>query len=465
MYPTRNQYKNAILNEMYPILENGGYSFTPVFRNNELVLAAGANATVFKLQNSAGDNKAVKLFTDEIAQRFQRFEKISSFLRHNNFPYFIDFTFVKNLIYVPIDGQEENENFFPGLIMKWIEAPTLETKLKYLIDNNDTNSISVIATNFKNMAISLLENKIGHGDLKASNILVDDQLALYLIDYDGMYISNFSGLKSFELGTPSYQHLKRTESDFNEKIDHFSILVIYTSLIALAKRPDLYDKFTDGDNIIFKKEDFQDPGTSELFTILSTGRSTFELTYFIKKSAESESIYIDNIIDLLNGVFPQPIIKFFRSDKEVIFDTQKFTLSWESENAERAEIEGIGNVEVNGSLQISVVGQSYFKLIMYNLFGKAIQELTVTRFPIPLIESLKVAAPIFESRLTLNPITIQSPNINVSINFESYKLSQLPHSFINLHDDLRTTKPIYKRESPFWSISTVFNKIKKSIHL
>jgi hypothetical protein len=102
MYPNRSQYKNAVLNEMYPVEENGGYTFSPVLINDDLVFASGGNATVFKLKNVENQTLAVKFFTDEIADRFDRFEKISRFLKQNEFPFIVDFEFIKNLIFVPI---------------------------------------------------------------------------------------------------------------------------------------------------------------------------------------------------------------------------------------------------------------------------------------------------------------------------------------------------------------------------
>jgi hypothetical protein len=76
---------------------------------------------------------------------------------------------------------------------------------------------------------------------------------------------------------------------------------------------------------------------------------------------------------------------------------------------------------------------------------------------------LKVPSPDFNSRLNLNPFTISAPKINVSINLESAKFTELPRSFTKLNDTLKQAKPLYRREETLWSISEVFNKIKKSI--
>jgi|GEM_PF-2306794 len=349
MYPNRSQYKNAVLNEMYPVEDNGGYSFSPVLIDNDLVFAAGGNATVFKLKDSESKILAVKFFTDEIADRFDRFEKISSFLKHNKFPFIVDFEFIKNLIFVPIEDQEEVNNFFPGLIMKWIEAPTLESKIKDLITDNKSKNILKIAKSFKELSITILENNFSHGDLKLSNLLIDENLTLYLIDYDGMFIQDFEGSPSFELGTPSYQHPKRTINNFDRSIDHFSMIVIYTSLIALAYYPDLYKKYNDGDNIILTLEDFNNPNKSELLKILSSLNETKALAFYIKQSLLSESIYIDNLKDLLNAKYPKPSIEISHSPITPLIG-QKVKVSWKSNNVDFVKINGTEQ-NVSGSIE------------------------------------------------------------------------------------------------------------------
>ena len=356
MYPNRSQYKNAVLNEMYPVEENGGYTFSPVLINDDLVFASGGNATVFKLKNVENQTLAVKFFTDEIADRFERFEKISRFLKQNEFQFIVDFEFVKNLIFVPIEGQEEANSFFPGLIMKWIEAPTLESKIKDLITNNKSKDILKIAKAFKELSISILDNKFSHGDLKLSNLLISENLNLYLIDYDGMFINDFEGNISFELGTPSYQHPKRTVNNFDSSIDQFSILVIYTSLIALAYYPELYKKYNDGDNIILTLEDFNNPNKSELLKTLSSYTETKALAFYIKQSLASQSIYIDNLKDLLNGKFPKPSIEISHSPTTPLVG-QIVKISWKSNDVDFVKINGTEQ-NVSGSIE-EVVKQDH----------------------------------------------------------------------------------------------------------
>ncbi|GEM55387.1 hypothetical protein B0A58_10270 [Flavobacterium branchiophilum NBRC 15030 = ATCC 35035] len=338
MYPSKKQYKDSVISEMFPVEENGGYVFRPFYKNDELVISSGGNAIVFKVKDENNDY-ALKLFSAELEGRFQRLKSISSYLENTKHDFFINFTFIEKLIYVELIGIPDEKCYFPGVIMKWIEADDLESKINSLVRQKKVNEINKIAKNFKKIATTLLNEGIAHGDLKLSNIMIDQKLNLFLIDYDGMFVPKLLGEKSIEEGTPSYQHPNRTNEDFNEKIDHFSILNIYTSLLALTVSLDLYDKFNDGENIIFTKEDFLNPDDSELFRTLSNMKEVQKLVYCIKQSLKSDSIYIDNIKDILNGVFPKPKIVINHSP-EIPLEGNEVTINWTSENTESVKIDG-----------------------------------------------------------------------------------------------------------------------------
>ena len=65
IYPNRGQYKNAVLNEMFPSEQNGGYKFIPVIENGEPIIASGGNAIVFKVidnENVIGNMCKISLF-------------------------------------------------------------------------------------------------------------------------------------------------------------------------------------------------------------------------------------------------------------------------------------------------------------------------------------------------------------------------------------------------------------------
>src|SRR5436309_3156564 len=83
--------------------------------------------------------------------------------------------------------------------------------------------------------------------------------------YQGMYVPPLRGRGSHEKGHPAYQHPEREGKDFDESVDRFSALVIQASLLALAEKPDLWKKYNEEDNLIFRRADFQSPDSAPVF--------------------------------------------------------------------------------------------------------------------------------------------------------------------------------------------------------
>lgn len=388
MYPSRLQYKTAVLNEMFPSDMNGGYSFKPVFEQNEPVVSAGGNATVFKVTDASNNEFALKLFAEEIEGRFQRLSVISNYINKSNLKFFTHFKFVQGLIYVEVPGNTEDECHFPGIVMNWIRGDTLDIKIKDLVKSNSRNQIKKLAENFREIAISLLENEIAHGDLKLSNIIVGNNGQLFLIDYDGMYLPELKGQQSFENGTPSYQHPKRTQSHFDSTIDHFSILNIYLSLLLLSEKPELFEKYNDGDNIIFSKEDFENPDTSDLFKELSQVNIQERLLYYFKKAIAEDSIAVNNIDRLIKGEFPTPQIEITHSPTDLVVG-QPFTVSWITSNVEKLELNG-ENYPINGQLDLVAEKNQVLVFVIETPFEKVVKKYVISAGPAPKFTQLKV---------------------------------------------------------------------------
>jgi hypothetical protein len=87
-----------------------------------------------------------------------------------------------------------------------------------------------------------------------------------------MFVPSLRGILSPEIGLTNYQHPQRTNQDYNEDLDNFSALVIYTSLLALATHPDLWQQHHTGENLIFSANDYKAPQQSVLLQQLK--RST-----------------------------------------------------------------------------------------------------------------------------------------------------------------------------------------------
>jgi hypothetical protein len=338
MYPTSPQYRHAIANKAFPP-DNGGHIFTPIYENEEPKYESGNKAIVFKVtEDKLGKTKALKLFLIDNKERFKQYNEISKFLNQFTTQFFVSFNFIEKLIYVEV-SQNQQENYFPALIMDWAEGKTLGLKIKELCEAKNKKQLKIIAQTFKELSFFLLNNEFGHGDLKHDNIIVDFENGMKLIDYDGIFVPAFNNKTSNELGTDSFQHPSRKSNDFNANIDHFSILTIYTSLVALSTNPDLFVKFNDQQNLLFTKEDFLNPENSELFNILSQMKEVKGLIYCIKQSLQSNSIYIDNINDLLNNVFPKPTITISHSPA-IPLAGNDITINWSTENTDTVKING-----------------------------------------------------------------------------------------------------------------------------
>ncbi len=247
-YPQITEYKSAIqiaenfdrLKHLRPRLD---VRRQPIF-------AAGGPAVVFKMYDTKGKNYALKLFLKEQPRRAENFMAINNYIKNlGPNPYITNYNYYPEELW--IDGIE-----YPVLVMDWIDGVTMSKTVSDLCEKGDKEALSILASKFDRMALWLLSQKMSHGDLKPDNIIVTQSGELKLIDYDGMYVPDFSGTLSLELGTAEYRHPQRTPKDFNRSLDDFPILVLSLSLHALAISPHLYDKTIHGDALLFVKEDY-----------------------------------------------------------------------------------------------------------------------------------------------------------------------------------------------------------------
>ena len=225
----------------------------PVMNGHDPVFASGNFAVVFKMMQK-GKLHALKCFLKDVDERGERQQKIVEYIKNNPSPYFVDYHYLKGELWADVDGGNE----YPVSWMEWVEAPTLGEKIKQYCEVNDKIGLKQLSENFKNFALWILKQDFAHGDLKHDNILVKNDGSLVLVDYDGMFVPAFIGKKTNELGGKSYQHPKRNANTFNSHLDDFSILIISISLLALSEKPKLYNKYNNGQNIIFDKSDFLD---------------------------------------------------------------------------------------------------------------------------------------------------------------------------------------------------------------
>src|SRR5439155_15880605 len=117
----------------------------------------------------------------------------------------------------------------------------------------------------------LVAARMAHGDLQHGNVILvpgkkAGSVAPRLIDYDGMFVPALAGSRANELGHPNFQHPRRRDDPFHQDVDRFSHLVVYVAVRCLAAGGrGLWDRYDNGDNLLFREQDFAEPGRSPLF--------------------------------------------------------------------------------------------------------------------------------------------------------------------------------------------------------
>lgn len=384
-FPSISDYNKAVENKFYQDRSN---IFSPILKQSgELHFEPGGRAVVYKVQDSANNTKAIKLFTVNRDSLFQKYNQISKFIyKFTSSKYFVEFQFKEKLIYCSDINSDKNDNIFPGLIMEWAEGKTLGSNVKNLCEQKEKKSLKQLTEKFKDLSLFIIDSDFGHGDLKHDNIIVDSDFNLKLIDYDDMFIPEFKGQKSGELGTPSFQHLKRKSDDFNAHIDDFSILSIYSSLLALAEHPYLYEKYEDQQNLLFRLEDFENPEKSEIFQFFDKDTELAKWSYLLKKSLANDHIYIPELKNYLNGIFPKPSISMIHYPEKIITGSE-IMLSWTTENVDevllvnqKAELNGSVNLLIHQNSKFLFKLKNHFETIEYEYNLEVLPELNIKEF-------------------------------------------------------------------------------------
>ena len=266
-YPSIGQYTEAIklaakapedyfdkLSNLQPVLDSNG----------EPIMRSGNFAVVFKMRDiKTGKLYALKCFLREQNKRNEHYQQISEELNKElkhlfygtqniSTTYLIHVQYYEKEMFVDMG---EGNSIFPVLLMEWVDGMTLDNYIRQNLNNKQ--QLELVTCRFSSMAKWLLSQRFAHGDLKPDNILVRPDGSLVLVDYDGMYVPSMKGWKSMELGSPNYRHPQRTENDFNEHIDDFSIVNILLSLKAISIDPSLYGMFATGDKLLFEEKDYQ----------------------------------------------------------------------------------------------------------------------------------------------------------------------------------------------------------------
>ena len=301
-YPLISEYIESIkhsednfnvLSTLRPVYDEAG----------EIVMSSGNFAVVFKMKDEfSGKLYAVKCFLKEQEGRDIAYQQITDELEYASSTYLCSIKYFQNELFV--DSTVSSDTEFPVLLMDWVEGVTLD---KYVHQHiSDKYALQLITYQFCRMAAWLMSQPFAHGDLKPDNILVTEDGALVLVDYDGMYVPAMQGQKARELGCPDYRHPLRTEDCFNEHIDDFPLALIGMSLKAIALDTSLLQNNAKSDSLLFSESDFKDIGDclmmKSLCALLNDAEFSKLYALFILAHSQQELSAVSFRLFLLNKV-------------------------------------------------------------------------------------------------------------------------------------------------------------------
>lgn len=277
-YPSRADIVTAMRNPHVSFKANELIGGSVIQKGSRIIQFSGGYTTVFPFHTKDLKKVAVRCWIAEIGDAKKRSQEISTYLNALNNPYFCDFQFLDDAILI-------NGSVHPVVVMDWVDGKPLK---EYINDNISSlkSILPKIAHSFKQMVEYFHKENIAHGDLQHGNILVKEDGSLIIIDYDSMFIKPLEGFADEIKGLPGYQHPSRHQNRYlNHKLDYFSELIIYLSLLAFGQYPNLWNKYYETEDLLFSKNDFHNPSNSQIINALlsSSNQTIKELTQRLKE--------------------------------------------------------------------------------------------------------------------------------------------------------------------------------------
>lgn len=304
-YPLISEYIESIkaaednfkeLTNLRPVLGDDG----------QPVMSSGNFAVVFKMWDKRERSYyAIKCFTKDQPLRAESYQMIADELKKVSSSYIPFMRFYEKELFV--DTQQSDESDFPVLLMDWVEGEPLDKFIRNNIE--DRFQLNMLAFRFGQLAKWLICQPFAHGDLKPDNILVLSNSALALVDFDGMYVPAMNGQKAREVGSPDFSHPMRTEKDFDEHIDDFSILSILLSLKLLSLDSTIINRFGASDRLLLSRTDYQDITKCKL----------------IKEIYPSQNSEVNRLINQLVKALTEGSLMLTSKDVSINFEMEQFS--------------------------------------------------------------------------------------------------------------------------------------------
>lgn len=285
-----------------------------------LIFYAGGFSVVYPYETDNGEKWAFRCWHADVSNSKNRYEIISEAIKNSQLKFLCEFQYVEKGINV--DG-----SVYPTTRMRWVDGISIKD---YICQNKDSKeTLNTLADDFLKMTQAIHAKSLAHGDLQHGNILVDKKQNLYLVDYDSFYCPKLKGEADTVVGLPDYQHPKRSgNNSVTEKLDYFSELIIYLSILAIAEDPSLVDKYkvNDADRMLFSKEDYADIRKSHIYKdIQRLGKNFQDLLDVLEDYLKCESI--EDLSPFDTFLFEKRIY-FSSSTTKAVRNAQQVTIEW-----------------------------------------------------------------------------------------------------------------------------------------
>lgn len=330
---------------------------------------AGGFTVVFPV-NVNGEKWAFRCWHHDLGNLRSHFEILSEELQKLNNPYFCDFTYVDEGIVV-------NGLKFPTTRMRWIEGKDIK---QFICEHKtEKQRLKRLGAKFIEIMKTLHQQSIAHGDLQHGNILVDKNDDIFLIDYDSVYLPALKGQADIITGLKGYQHPKRSENiNASEKLDYFSELIIYTSIIGVAEKPSFVEKYDleESEQMLFSPDDFADFENSEIYKDLTELKGVFlNLVTILKQYlAEKDINNLEPFDILMQQYYREPSIVFFEPERghKVVVGTET-KIIWSVENVSELYLndEPLEVYQKSHQELFNSIGIKHFELVAVNGLQRA----------------------------------------------------------------------------------------------
>ncbi len=239
----------------------------------------GSTAVVFKAQVN-GVEQALRFFTRDDASSRGRYTAIHPYLTGGSLTHSLATAeWIDEAI--TVGGRP-----LPMIRMQWVRGLTLDKYVANLVQMSDAIALAKLAESWRAVVGQLQFSGFAHGDLQHGNVLVGPSGDIRLVDFDGVWVQPLAGEPApHEWGHPNYQRIDRPWGPW---MDTFSGMVIYTSLVALSKSTQHWYELYNGENLLFRRDDFRYPFQSSAWNRVEMVRDSrlSELTTRLKSFCE-----------------------------------------------------------------------------------------------------------------------------------------------------------------------------------